>query len=300
MRLEIVHAGHVVHTEPIGPEPISIGRSSSNRIVLRSESVSGHHALLFREGDEIRVRDLRSTNGTYLNGERVTGEVSVRTGDELRFGKELLARISEGVVITASALRLEQLDGPLAWAVDASRFLVPSLDDAILRVGDEEVWLLLEGEERFRIEPDVPFTVGDQRFLLREDTGVGATVRPTEATLPYRLEVDLTEERAQLTDGETSARIRTANRVALLHVLGSVWLEQDAGPGRGWCPDDRLSTLVWGRAHRSNVPNNLNVLIHRVRRDVEAAGLDRWFIERRTGETRIRVAEVVLTEPSSR
>ncbi len=296
VRLEIVHENNVVHSEAVGTEPISIGRSSSNHLVLRSDSVSGHHALVFREGDQVLVRDLRSTNGTFLNGQRVTGEVALKPGDVLQLGKEVLARLAElpASSTQSSALRLEQADGPLAWCVDSSVFAVPGADHAALRVGLDEVWLVQGGEEVARIEPDAAFTVDGVRYRLRLDAETPATVRPVDATLPYRLEVDLDREVAELTDGQAEARITTANRVALLHVLGRCWLEQDPGPRRGWCPDAQLSTLVWGRAHRNNQPNNLNVLIHRVRRDVESAGLDRWFIERRTGETRVRVREVVL------
>jgi pSer/pThr/pTyr-binding forkhead associated (FHA) protein len=296
VRLEIVHDNAVVHSEAVGTEPISIGRSSSNHLVLNDDSVSGHHALLFREGDAVLVRDLRSTNGTFCNGERVVGEIAVRPGDLLQFGKTVLARLAAQpqAATDGAALRLEQADGPLAWPVDSAMFAVPGATDAAIRVGVDEVWLVQDGQEVAPVVPDAAFTVDGKRFVLRVDAETAKTARPVDAALPYRLAVDLDHDLAELTDGETAARITTANRVALLHVLGRCWLEHAPGPRRGWCPDAELSSLVWGRAHRSNQPNNLNVLIHRVRRDVEQAGLDRWFIERRTGETRVRVSEVVL------
>jgi len=292
--LQILHSGNIVHIEPIGPEPVSVGRSSSNRIVLRDESISGHHALLFREGEEVRIRDLRSTNGTFVDGVQVRGEAPLSPGCLVRFGHQIEARLSDSAPPLCSSLRLEQLDGPLAWAVDRAIFVLPDRPKTLIRVGSTELWLVHDGAEVERIEPGIPFTVDGVRYLIREDTGVGATVRPADLALPYRLEVDLLAERATLSDGAAVARIQAANRVALLHVLGKNWLEQPAGAERGWCRDDRLATLIWGRAHRSYVRNNLNVLIHRVRDSVDQAGLDRWFIERRTGETRIRVSEVLL------
>jgi tetratricopeptide (TPR) repeat protein len=67
-------------------ERVNIGRDDSNVICINHRTVSSHHALLVRTGDHFKVRDLISTNGTYLNGERTIGAV-LRHGDVLRFGE---------------------------------------------------------------------------------------------------------------------------------------------------------------------------------------------------------------------
>jgi tetratricopeptide (TPR) repeat protein len=67
-------------------ERVNIGRDGSNLICLDDETVSSHHALLIRAGDHFKLRDLISTNGTYLNGER-TMDAVLRHGDLLRFGE---------------------------------------------------------------------------------------------------------------------------------------------------------------------------------------------------------------------
>ncbi len=62
-----------------------IGRSDDGEIVLLDPSVSRAHAVVQIRAGEAIVRDLGSTNGTYLNGKRIeTG--TLRDGDELRFG----------------------------------------------------------------------------------------------------------------------------------------------------------------------------------------------------------------------
>ncbi len=62
-----------------------IGRSEQSEIVLLDPSVSRAHAVVEVAGATMVVRDLGSTNGTFLNGRRVdTGKL--RDGDELRFG----------------------------------------------------------------------------------------------------------------------------------------------------------------------------------------------------------------------
>ncbi|HEY1655213.1 MAG TPA: FhaA domain-containing protein [Candidatus Tumulicola sp.] len=62
-----------------------IGRGDENEVVLADPSVSRSHALLDARGVEATVRDLGSTNGTFVNGRRVEVQ-GLRAGDELMFG----------------------------------------------------------------------------------------------------------------------------------------------------------------------------------------------------------------------
>lgn len=63
-----------------------VGRRAENDVKLDDDSVSGSHAVLIRRGDGWSVTDLDSTNGTYLDGERIRGERALATACELRFG----------------------------------------------------------------------------------------------------------------------------------------------------------------------------------------------------------------------
>lgn len=74
---------------PIGHEPVTIGRAAENQIVLDSRDVSRHHARLTWTGNQLRVEDLNSTNGTRVNGTSVRLS-DVRPGDELTFGSQTL------------------------------------------------------------------------------------------------------------------------------------------------------------------------------------------------------------------
>jgi diguanylate cyclase (GGDEF)-like protein len=72
-----------------------IGRSRQNDIVLASDSVSRHHAEITREGEEIIVRDLGSTNGTFINNDvERTRECRLRRGDQIRIGETILKFLS--------------------------------------------------------------------------------------------------------------------------------------------------------------------------------------------------------------
>jgi adenylate cyclase len=62
-----------------------IGRSETSEIVLADPSVSREHAVVEIRAGEPVVRDLGSTNGTFVNGRRVRAQ-SLRDGDELVFG----------------------------------------------------------------------------------------------------------------------------------------------------------------------------------------------------------------------
>ncbi|WP_405683595.1 FHA domain-containing protein [Streptomyces sp. NBC_00057] len=69
------------------PYPLLIGRDPGNGLRLNHETVSRLHAELTVQGGRWLLRDLGSTNGTCVNGQRVTGTVPVRDGDQVSFGR---------------------------------------------------------------------------------------------------------------------------------------------------------------------------------------------------------------------
>lgn len=66
--------------------PTRIGRGVENEIVIVSKLSSREHALIRREGRRTFLEDMGSTNGTFLNGERIQAAVDLRDGDELLVG----------------------------------------------------------------------------------------------------------------------------------------------------------------------------------------------------------------------
>ncbi len=70
-----------------GPVPATIGRSDDNRIALAGDDfASGHHARVESARDGVWVIDLGSTNGTFVNGERIDGRHRLREGDVVQVG----------------------------------------------------------------------------------------------------------------------------------------------------------------------------------------------------------------------
>jgi hypothetical protein len=65
---------------------LTVGRSPSCGCVLPEDCVSRRHAELRRDGERWFLRDLGSSNGTRVNGMRVSGTIEVRPGDRLSLG----------------------------------------------------------------------------------------------------------------------------------------------------------------------------------------------------------------------
>lgn len=76
---------------PLRQPVVAVGRAGDNDVVLQDTAVSGHHARVERRGDQAFVIDLSSSNGTFVNGQRVqhaqlTGGEVILIGDtHLRF-----------------------------------------------------------------------------------------------------------------------------------------------------------------------------------------------------------------------
>jgi hypothetical protein len=75
--------------QPIGHSPLVIGRLPECGVVLSDTNVSRRHAQVALDDGDVVVTDLGSTNGTFLNGRRVT-RATVRPGDELTIGASRL------------------------------------------------------------------------------------------------------------------------------------------------------------------------------------------------------------------
>lgn len=65
---------------------ITIGRAVDNDVVITSRRVSREHARLRRESWRVILEDLGSTNGTFLNDQRILDPVQLRDGDHIRVG----------------------------------------------------------------------------------------------------------------------------------------------------------------------------------------------------------------------
>ncbi len=88
-RLVLKHDETVVREIPLGNGTLTIGRLPENDVQLEDLAVSGHHAKLVHEGGNYVLYDENSTNGSYVNGEKVQRKV-LGNGDAVLIGPHLL------------------------------------------------------------------------------------------------------------------------------------------------------------------------------------------------------------------
>ncbi len=75
---------------PLEAPEITIGRESTNAISINDVEVSRKHARLELRGSSYVIQDLGSTNGTFVNGQRVTGPQGLNPGDSISLGEGIV------------------------------------------------------------------------------------------------------------------------------------------------------------------------------------------------------------------
>jgi pSer/pThr/pTyr-binding forkhead associated (FHA) protein len=87
----VVTAGPLSGTRiTLGEQAILIGRADDSTLVLTDDFASSRHARLTNRGGQWYVEDLGSTNGTYLDQQRVQGPLLVGSGQPIRIGQTVL------------------------------------------------------------------------------------------------------------------------------------------------------------------------------------------------------------------
>ena len=84
-RLHILSGSLEGKSFELAEDHITIGRALDNMLRFADGTVSHHHAAFVLDGDNYKLRDLNSTNGTRVNGLRTT-EVLLHDGDQIRMG----------------------------------------------------------------------------------------------------------------------------------------------------------------------------------------------------------------------
>jgi len=84
-RLVLLSEGLTGRTFELKVEKTTVGRVEDNAFQIPETSVSSHHAEIVLRGSDVVVKDLNSTNGTFINGEKVT-EAVLKPGQILRLG----------------------------------------------------------------------------------------------------------------------------------------------------------------------------------------------------------------------
>ncbi len=107
--LEILDGERAGTVVPLGEGQVKIGRRPDNDVVIPDEKCSGHHAVLELEDGRHVLRDLDSTNGTMLDGHRVT-EIVLSAGDVVQLGRVRVCFRGEGESSGVDDLRVDKVD----------------------------------------------------------------------------------------------------------------------------------------------------------------------------------------------
>src|SRR5262245_13655245 len=75
---------------PLEGEQLTIGRDSTNGVAINDAEVSRKHARLMFQGGKYVLEDLGSTNGTFVNGQRLAGPVVLKAGDVVSLGEQIV------------------------------------------------------------------------------------------------------------------------------------------------------------------------------------------------------------------
>ena len=86
-KLVLLSAGLTGRSYELKVDKATVGRVEDNTFQIADPSISSHHCEVLLRGSDVVIKDLNSTNGTFINGERVTEEGVLKPGQTLRLGQ---------------------------------------------------------------------------------------------------------------------------------------------------------------------------------------------------------------------
>jgi ABC transport system ATP-binding/permease protein len=169
---------------PLGAPQINIGRHPDNDLILNHPQVSGHHARLERMPNGYRIVDLGSTNGVYVNAQRIPNHQMLSPNDEIRIGP---------VKLTYTGTQLTQHDESNSVRIDAIQL------NKVVRTTDislQGLWntLLQRGNKRTILINNISLAIPPRKFVaLVGGSGTGKStlmgalngLQPADGTVLY-------------------------------------------------------------------------------------------------------------------
>ncbi len=106
-------------TYPLEGDQLTVGRDSSNAVTINDAEVSRKHARLNFQGGKYVIEDLGSTNGTFVNGQRLAGPVVLKSGDVVSLGEQIVLLFESlsadmGATVAASRKSVQAAVRPVA------------------------------------------------------------------------------------------------------------------------------------------------------------------------------------------
>lgn len=105
-RLHITVSGRETRVHTLTQAEITFGRVSTNEIVIDNPDISRRHARLVKIENGYQIEDLGSSNGTYVNGERISAPRILQPGDQVRLGQSVEFTYEHQGVAAATAEKM--------------------------------------------------------------------------------------------------------------------------------------------------------------------------------------------------
>ena len=119
-KLVILTQGLTGRSHELNVDHTTIGRVEDNLFQIAEASVSSHHCEVLLRGSDVVIKDLNSTNGTFINGEQITESV-LKPGQTLRLGQvELKLETGTPASAPASAPATAPAPGPAKKQAEAT------------------------------------------------------------------------------------------------------------------------------------------------------------------------------------
>ena len=120
-KLVVLSEGLTGRSYELKVDKTTIGRVEDNAFPIAEPSVSSHHCEILLRGKDVVVKDLNSTNGTFINGEQVT-EAVIKPGQILRLGQVEIRletgeppgpgkKVLDQTIVIPQGVRINELEG---------------------------------------------------------------------------------------------------------------------------------------------------------------------------------------------
>ncbi|MGC8740852.1 MAG: EAL domain-containing protein [Candidatus Sumerlaeaceae bacterium] len=209
-------------------KPVMVGRQAGMDLVLRNDGVSRRHAQLYVEGDCLWIRDLGSSNGTFVNRQRISEPTALRAGDVVHFaGIEFIVGCDENIhsssgldTLAMSSILPENYPTVSARLVEMIRDVrVHCHYEPIVMAGTQQVWAY-EALGRGALDglPESPLEL----FALAAPLGLQAELSRVFRTVSIREVPSLTPEGGLFLNIHPAEMEDTATLVASLRAVRSL------------------------------------------------------------------------------